>query len=71
MPELVTFLGRPVKRRRRLENGISLTLVSPVPGKRGLCLVVSQEEWLRYGKVQFYQKREMPDPRAIARQFLT
>jgi hypothetical protein len=69
MPELVTFLGRPVKRRRRVADGIRLTFFSAVPGEPGEMIVVSQGEWLRYGQVRFFPKGRMPNRRALARRF--
>lgn len=69
MPLLVTFEGRPVKRRRRVPDGLLLTFVNSVPGEPGNVVVVSQEEWLRYGRVQFFAKHEMPNLRALADQF--
>jgi hypothetical protein len=72
VPELVTFQGRPVKRRRRVRDGLlKLTFVSPVPGEPGAVLVVSQDEWLRYGRVRFFAKGKMPNQRALASRFTT
>ena len=65
MPLLVTFRDWPVKRRRRVSNGLLLTLVGAVPGEPGGAIVVSQDEWLRHGKVQFLSKDQMPDVRAL------
>ena len=65
MPLLVTFRDWPVKRRRRLPSGLLLTLFGPAPGEPGGTIVVSQEEWLRHGKVQFLSKEHMPDVRAL------
>lgn len=71
MPQLVTFQGRPVKRRRRVSEGVRLTFVSPVPSEPGDVLVVSQQEWLRYGRIQYFAKHCMPNLRALADQFVT
>jgi hypothetical protein len=69
MPQLVTFRGQPVKRRRLLPEGLRLTFVSPVPGEQGRMMIVTQAEWLRYGRIQFYPRGQMPDVRSIADQF--
>jgi hypothetical protein len=65
MPQLITFQNWPVKRRRRVPGGLLLTFVGAVPGEPGGAIVVSQEEWLRHGKVQFLPKEQMPDVRAL------
>lgn len=69
MPLLVTFQGRPVKRRRRVDDGVFLRFVSAVPGEQGDAVVVSQEEWFRYGKVQYLPRDQMRNVREVARQF--
>ena len=71
MPQLVTFQGRPVRRRRRVPAGIRLTLVSPLPGEPGNVIYVSQQEWLRDGDVQFFSKASMPNVRALASRFVS
>jgi hypothetical protein len=48
-----------------VSNGLLLTLVGAVPGEPGGAIVVSQDEWLRHGKVQFLSKDQMPDVRAL------
>ncbi len=68
MPLLVTFRDWPVKRRRRVPGGLLLILVGVVPGEPGGAIVVSQEEWLRHGKVQFLTKEQMPDVRALVKE---
>ena len=65
MPLFVTFRDWPVKRRRRVPGGLLLSLFAAVPGEQGGAIVVSQEEWLRHGKVQFLSKDQMPDVRAL------
>lgn len=68
MPELVTYLGRPVKRRERQKGQLKLTLVNPTPGAPGDVLTVTQDEWARNGKTEFYADRsQMPDVRELAR----
>lgn len=65
MPLLVTFRDWPVKRRRHAPGGLLLTLFGALPGEPGGAIVVSQEEWLRHGKIQFLAKEQMPDVRAL------
>jgi len=65
MPLLVTFRDWPVRRRRRVPGGLLLSLFSAVAGEPGGAIVVTQEEWLRHGKVQFLSKDQMPDVRAL------
>ena len=69
MPLLVSFRGRPVKRRRRVDGGLRLVFVSPIRGGKSHVAVVSQADWLRQGSVQFFLESEMPDVRALAAQF--
>ena len=69
MPHLVLYDGRPIKRRRLVSQGLRLTFVSPVLGRRGTTVVVSQEDWQRHGTVQFFTRQDMPDVQALARQF--
>lgn len=69
MPLLVTFRGQPIKRRRRIPGGLLLTFVSPVAGHRCKKAIVTQEQWLRDGRVQFLAEAQMPDVRALAGQF--
>jgi hypothetical protein len=71
MPQLVTFHGRPVKRRRRFANRLRLTFVGAIPGEPGKVVFVSQEEWQRFGAVRFFPKHEMPNVRALADQFVS
>lgn len=65
MPLLVKFRDWPVRRRRRVPGGLLLSLYGAAPGEPGGAIVVSQEEWLRHGKVQFLPKEQMPDVRAL------
>jgi hypothetical protein len=66
MPILAVFQGRPVKRRRCVANGIRLTFFAPQPGLPGEQLTVSQSDWRRFSSVQFLQRSDMPDVRALA-----
>jgi hypothetical protein len=68
MPLLVTFRDWPVKRRRRVSGELLISLFGTVPGEPGGTVVVSQEEWLRHGKVQFLPKEQMPDVRALVKE---
>ena len=69
MPHLVLYHGRPIKRRRLVSQGLRLTYLSSVPGRRGTVVVVSQADWLLHGSVQFFTRQDMPDVQALARQF--
>ena len=69
MPQLVTFQGRPVRRRYRVPDGLMLIFVHPQPGHEGQRLVVTQSEWDRDGQVRFYPRSQMPDVRALAARF--
>ena len=64
MPVLVTYQGRPVKRRHRRGEDLRLILVHPTPGERGERLVVSQTLWQQHGRVEIVAT--MPDRRAMA-----
>jgi hypothetical protein len=67
MPELVTYKGRPVKRRERMGQSIKLIFVHPQEGKTGEVRFVSQADWTLHGAVQFFTKEEMPNVRLLAR----
>jgi len=68
VPQLITFQGAPVKRRQRTAQGLlQLVFFDPIPGHPGKRLVVSQADWERFGQVQFFGLRELPDVRALAR----
>lgn len=71
MPHLVTYGGRPVKRRRRTAAGLRLTFVNPISGFPADVLVVSQDEWHKHGEVQFYPSGSLPDVRRLAEHYLT
>lgn len=67
MPILITYDGRPVKRRRRLPTGeLSLTFKSVTPGDRGEKLLVTQADWLKYGREEYFEPEDMPDVRKLA-----
>lgn len=66
MPQLVTYRGRPVKRRLRLAGGLRLTFFASQSGWVGDQLVVSDDDWRRHGRVQFYPSGMLPDVRALA-----
>ena len=58
------FKGRPVKRLRRVPEGILLTFVSPIPGDRGEQLTVQQADWDRDGVADYkagVTKQELRD----------
>ena len=66
MPLLITYKGRPIKRRRRVGDGLRLTFYSPVSGERGEHLFVSQSEWLQFSRTLFVTRDQMPDVRRLA-----
>ena len=66
MPLLVTYRGRPLKRRRRFEKGLLLYFYSRQKGEAGEQLIVSNDDWLRFGKEQFFPAGEMPDVRVLS-----
>lgn len=66
MPLLLTFEGRPVKRRRRTTEGLLLIFATPTRGVAGERRVVSQAEWRAHGAVRYFPSGEMPDIRALA-----
>lgn len=69
MPELVTYKGRPVRRRYETPTGLKLIFFSPNPGRSGGQLIVSDVDWLRHSSIQFFTKDQMPDVRVLAAQF--
>jgi hypothetical protein len=66
MPLLVTFQGKPVKRRFRLGYRLKLIFFAPVRGQTGDQLIVTQQEWDRYGRIHFTTPQQMPDVRRMA-----
>ena len=66
MPLLVTFAGRPVKRRRRVDDGLCLFFFHPVAGQPSERRVVSQSEWDADGKEEFLSQDQMPNVRDLA-----
>jgi hypothetical protein len=66
MPELITFRGRPVKRRVRVAGGLRLILVSAIPGRVGEQLNVSEADWREHGHIEFFTRENLPDVRALA-----
>lgn len=63
MPLLVTYQGRAVKRRRRLGRLLQLTFFAAQIGQRGEQLLVSQDDWKRFGREVFVTRAQMPDVR--------
>jgi hypothetical protein len=49
------YLGRIVKRMRRVPGGILITFLSKNPGDRGQQLLISQEDWNK-NSTQSYQR---------------
>jgi hypothetical protein len=66
MPLLVTYQGKPVKRRRRLGSGLCLTFYSSTPGERGRHLVVTQRQWDAFSRIQYVLRSQMPDVRKLS-----
>lgn len=66
MPLLITFRGRPVKRRRRTRDGLQLTFFSAAAGDPGEQVIVSDADWQLHGQVRFYPAGQRPDLRKLA-----
>lgn len=66
MPLLVTFKGRPVKRRNRVGKNLRLVMFHRKPGQPGLQLIVSQATWDAFGRIEFVRREDMPDRRNMA-----
>jgi hypothetical protein len=66
MPELITFRGRPIKRRSRTPSGLHLVFFSAVRGIPGLRLDVTEDEWNAHGRIEFFPDGQKPDVRALA-----
>lgn len=67
MPKAKFFKGYPVKRMYRADGGIKLILVSPVAGKPGRKLIISQEDWDTYGTQREVEKNTASALRALAK----
>jgi hypothetical protein len=70
MPLLITFRGRPVRRRRRIGKGLRLVLANTIPGEKSERLLVTQSEWDEHARNQFFPRDQMPDLRELARRAL-
>ena len=66
LPLLITFQGKPVKRRQRIGNRLKLLFYSPTLGQPGQQLTVTQDEWRKFGRVQFVTRDQMPDVRRLS-----
>jgi hypothetical protein len=66
MPLVITFRGRPVKRRRRTRDGLLLTFYSAIAGQSGEQVTVTEAEWQAHGQVRFYPPGQRPDFRKLA-----
>jgi hypothetical protein len=66
MPQLITYDGRPVKRRRRIAGGTLLIFYAACPSDSGPQLVVSDEQWNSLGRVRYFTASQLPDVRALA-----
>ena len=68
MAILLFYQGRPVKRMTRRGKLVSLLLYSVTPGPKGEQLLVSQEDWNRFGRVERQVGHvRMTDIRRLAR----
>ena len=52
-----------MKRRRRLGRLLQLTFFAAQIGQRGEQLLVSQDDWKRFGREVFVTRAQMPDVR--------
>ena len=68
MPELVTYKGKPVRRRIGLgSRGLRLIFFSAVPGQPGQQLEVSNGDWQQHSQRTFYEnKADFPPVRELA-----
>lgn len=71
MPLLITYRGRPVKRRRRCGTGLCLTMSNTSPGLRSDQLFVTDAEWSHHGRVQYFPGGLMPNVCELARHTVT
>lgn len=71
MPQLVTFKGRPIKRRRRHADGLLLNFYGEKRGDQGDRLVVTDAEWDLFGRVDYVRRESMPDRWRSARTQVT
>lgn len=70
MPKLVTFKGRPVKKKTPVGNQeLRLTFYTAVAGARGPQEIVSRQDWETYGQEQYFPAGQMPDVREIAARY--
>lgn len=65
MPLLITFKGRPVKRRKRIGPHLKLTFFASVHEYVGDQLVVTQEQWRQHGREVYLARSAMPDVRTL------
>jgi len=66
MPQLITYDGRPVKRRRRIAGGTLLIFFAPTAAEKGPQLVVTDDQWDALGLVRYFESANLPDVRALA-----
>ena len=65
MPQLITYGGRPVKRRRRVSNGLQLTFYAAKPGEPGPRITVSEADWKLHGRIEHFGSGQRPDVRKL------
>ncbi len=66
MPLLVTYRGRPIKRRIKVPSGLKLLFYHPQPFIPGDVLEVTEAEWREHGEIRFLTPDQMPDLWALA-----
>jgi hypothetical protein len=66
VPLLITYQGRPIKRRRRVGNKLLLVFYAAQAGQRGDKLIVSQANWEAHGSIQYVARNQMPDVRRMS-----
>ena len=66
MPQLITYDGRPVKRRRRIAGGTLLIFYAARPTDPGPQLVITDDQWDALGLVRYFDSANLPDVRALA-----
>lgn len=65
MPLLITYQGRPIKRRKRLGKHLKLTFYASTQEQPGDQLLVTQEQWQQHGREAYMARTAMPDVRTL------
>jgi hypothetical protein len=66
MPLLVSYDGRPVKRRRRVQGALKLTFYAAVPGQPVEQVIVTEAQWQTHCRIEPFDSACRPDVRAMA-----